>query len=1081
MMEVVMQTQEIISLFSSLGCPVGDEYIPGDDCQAILEEILSRLYKEDKYVRAFRCVISNSQVLKKDLLPLFYNVKNDYKILDLIIEILENLMIPVECLLPIDIMIKEDAGRSTIYQLNWLLTACKEAFLNPCATKSVIDYMKLIIKKEQQTTTEGSNSICLCLLLLRNLLHIPEVRGGAPGGGPSHQNQIIWNVFTQHVDKVLIQLMTCGKRRGWGSYIVQVISLLYKDQNCDTLYKLLNLWCDTAPTESSEDDESNTSPQDQASGDSSSMTMSDPTSDSSDSEHKKHTPKMDVDSKHQSHPKQAQAQTRMTEMLAHGKGRKAQVAMRNKHGNSKNIHPAKYRQPDHSHPLEPQTTIKMMQGTRMCWGSESGLGSSVSTCGSMKMEEGSECGYVSQNQETISRSSNEDKEPSRFGKKKTILQKSLHMIQSNRFSNGKLTLTCQARKELRREKLMKRSKTTTMSIKMFLHHIPSEEDISHVLKEFTVDFLLKGYGLLVSDLKLVVLSTQEMQIETSHFTWLIMFFLPFAAQLELDLDLISPVLSHDTISYLTYEGVSLCEELEVAKLDVGENLTGILSKLYLIVSCLKEIIITVEGYRKVTHLAKADREYIKQLQEKICYTNDLKYFFILLLRHFDPMVHSHQFLQETVVANHNLLVLIENCPKVSKAAIVEHLRQFASEDVMKQYGVLLACYMDNGEMVNNCIFTMMHHVAGDLEKVSVLFQPSILKSFTMILETEFEIRDDWMDLVEYVVQKCLKTKQIKTVPTVLNIYLNEDEEMAADAAHREITSAPVEEPTEPEWRKEDQDSLRWYFTQSISVGDPIGQIKQLFLENCGQTKTRTGIVENLWKQGLILENQYKTLLVQETSLNDPETILNKNTEIDILEGIQVIIEYLYAENKGFFVKWLQGCLLEACYAKLLIDQLITPREPVEPVAYYYTVLGQPVPLVTWSQELWKVMQLEPSIWLLSALNFHLPTRTGQARIFARIPSEWTVDHLYVVTLILGPLNSKSMKFDPTTLAVMKQHCQSPSSGDQTSTTKSGVQSSNCSLFGFYHGSSSMAEWLQKVKHLKTTLKAQPLRESFQTD
>lgn len=56
-------------------------------------------------------------------------------------------MIPVECLLPIDIMIKEDAGRSTICQLNWLLTACKEAFLNPSTTKCVIEYIKLIIKK----------------------------------------------------------------------------------------------------------------------------------------------------------------------------------------------------------------------------------------------------------------------------------------------------------------------------------------------------------------------------------------------------------------------------------------------------------------------------------------------------------------------------------------------------------------------------------------------------------------------------------------------------------------------------------------------------------------------------------------------------------------------------------------------------------------------------------------------------------------------------------------------------------------------------------------------------------------------
>lgn len=70
-----------------------------------------------------------------------------------------------------------------------------------------------------------------------------------------------------------------------------------------------------------------------------------------------------------------------------------------------------------------------------------------------------------------------------------------------------------------------------------------------------------------------------------------------------------------------------------------------------------------------------------------------------------------------------------------------------------------------------------------------------------------------------------------------------------------------------------------------------------------------------------------------------------------------------------------------------------------------TVLGQPVPLVTWTQELWRVMQLEPSIWLLSALNFNLPTRVGQAKIFARIPSEWTADHLYVAALILGPLDS----------------------------------------------------------------------------
>lgn len=37
-------------------------------------------------------------------------------------------------------------------------------------------------------------------------------------------------------------------------------------------------------------------------------------------------------------------------------------------------------------------------------------------------------------------------------------------------------------------------------MKGLLHHTPTDEDISNVLKEFTVDFLLKAYGCLVQEL-----------------------------------------------------------------------------------------------------------------------------------------------------------------------------------------------------------------------------------------------------------------------------------------------------------------------------------------------------------------------------------------------------------------------------------------------------------------------------------------------------------------------------------------------------------------------------------------------------
>lgn len=69
------------------------------------------------------------------------------------------------------------------------------------------------------------------------------------------------------------------------------------------------------------------------------------------------------------------------------------------------------------------------------------------------------------------------------------------------------------------------------------------------------------------------------------------------------------------------------------------------------------------------------------------------------------------------------------------------LSRFATVDIMRQYGLLLEDFKHNGEFVNNCIFTMMHHIGGDLEHIPTLFQPRILKTFSQIWETDFELCD----------------------------------------------------------------------------------------------------------------------------------------------------------------------------------------------------------------------------------------------------------------------------------------------------------------------------------------------------
>jgi timeless protein len=66
--------------------------------------------------------------------------------------------------------------------------------------------------------------------------------------------------------------------------------------------------------------------------------------------------------------------------------------------------------------------------------------------------------------------------------------------------------------------------------------MPTDEDIADLLKDFTVDFLLKGYPSLVADLRSQLMSAEDPDIDKSHLLWLITYFLKFSSQLEVELD-----------------------------------------------------------------------------------------------------------------------------------------------------------------------------------------------------------------------------------------------------------------------------------------------------------------------------------------------------------------------------------------------------------------------------------------------------------------------------------------------------------------------------------------------------------------
>ncbi|KAI8427779.1 hypothetical protein MSG28_002193 [Choristoneura fumiferana] len=286
-MEWVLRSPQTHSTFSNLGFMHADGYHVNESCNLVLEGILHNILAEDRYLRPYRRTINFGQHVQKDLIPLLLNAKEDETV-ELIIRILVNLTTPIECLLSVETISQSDFGRHTLYELNNLLASTKKSFTDDRATKVLMDFFKKNADFTQQSkiTLDQCTNISNCLLLFRNLLHIPEdANSSSPGSnGSVHavQNQILWNIFSQSFDKVLIRLMTIPEARLWGVSLVQLIALLYKDQHATTLHKLLNVWVETGLSDSSEDNESNTTPPNRRSEDSSPMLTSDPTSDSSD-------------------------------------------------------------------------------------------------------------------------------------------------------------------------------------------------------------------------------------------------------------------------------------------------------------------------------------------------------------------------------------------------------------------------------------------------------------------------------------------------------------------------------------------------------------------------------------------------------------------------------------------------------------------------------------------------------------------------------------------------------------------------------------------------------------------------------
>ncbi|XP_073941710.1 timeless [Choristoneura fumiferana] len=1058
-MEWVLRSPQTHSTFSNLGFMHADGYHVNESCNLVLEGILHNILAEDRYLRPYRRTINFGQHVQKDLIPLLLNAKEDETV-ELIIRILVNLTTPIECLLSVETISQSDFGRHTLYELNNLLASTKKSFTDDRATKVLMDFFKKNADFTQQSkiTLDQCTNISNCLLLFRNLLHIPEdANSSSPGSnGSVHavQNQILWNIFSQSFDKVLIRLMTIPEARLWGVSLVQLIALLYKDQHATTLHKLLNVWVETGLSDSSEDNESNTTPPNRRSEDSSPMLTSDPTSDSSDTGA---SGKNNEEPNSENNGWGAFSENNTSENgsppCQQPVENDSDITMRDKNENEtlKSDENKTAKDDPNMMNSQPAVSNKEQQSSKKekenfkSGNSDSGHGTQL------------------ENQESISTSSNDEGTDS----KKPVHQKPHNPKQ---VANNKIptAITLQDRK---RKKLVKRAKANIINVQGLAHKTPSDDDIANVIKEFTVDFLLKGYNSLIRTLHSQILTNIKLEIDTSHFFWLLTYFLKLAAQIELDLELISSALSFEMVSYLTAEGVNLCEQFELAlKLD-GNDLKPSIRRLHLVITAIREFVQAIDAYKKFPHLNPQDHEKLDTLRTKMCELDELRSLLVLLLRTYNPKYHSKAYLQDLIVTNHLLLLFLDigmRSPDGDYSLMTEHIQQFASPEIMYQYALLLEDYMENGEFVNDCIFTMMHHVGGELNSLICLFQPKILKVFTSIWESECEICDDWSDLIEYVINTFVKKPQSLHIShTSIRM---ETEDFEGDEVLKKLTtlSAPEKEEIQApdmekkktaqsggsnasnknKWTENDLSSLSWHYMQCNTQQDVVGEIVICYKED-GSTKTRDSVIKALYKQNIINKEEFDKLSKKETDRCSKMKKINK--EIRDVE-IGKLCEQLRQDGKYKCFEWVQTVLLKACHVKLYFEkktlrcaednltkvegsnilqfkffnQEIQELPVLSPVSYHSLLLDQSVPLVPWNCEQAFMCKDLKFLQLLHKLGFQMPVDTG--KVFIRIPHIWPSEILYELAGRVCEIDTTKLKFSMDDLANVGaypvQHCAS---------------------------------------------------------
>ncbi|XP_026821467.1 protein timeless [Rhopalosiphum maidis] len=713
-MDEIFKNSNTQNMFAHLGTRVGNDYVPSKNCFVILMHIYEKLNSSEESATHLRQIIGFSQLLSKHLIPMFIAVNND-NIIDILLKILVSLISPIECLMLVEKRAGEKGDISTLLRMNWMMMTSKATWTDLKAIKRIMQIIKEHMKKlscypARCTNNQSISFISNCLRLIKNILHIPNEQ---------YQNTLLWMIFSEQFDEIIIALIANSNRGHWAVLIIELIALIFKNQHVDEMSKQIIKMNETIRFDSSEDNESNTSSLYPKNGRNSSPEN---VSDFSNTE--------DNDNENNLNVNQMIKNLRQNNLMDGQDNSSKEIVNQNSKVNTV------------KDKLETKTAVEDI---------------SLLPEHDLKKEDTEE--------------KNDSKNSNRESRRNSFEQIKLE-FEMKTYKPTFASDICRKKVVSRKKKYTKKIIKTKLKLPTFpiQFNVPNEMCIiSYFLQKFTVCFLQNGFNTLVDELYYLLTTNSQQHIDTSLYFWLLTYFCRFCKLSNIELKLVRRIVSFKLISFIVHEGLKISEQLTIAKRQKSPNIHLKVRHLHLAVMAIKEVIKTIEFYRQTAVDSLMYADLIKDLQnsgnnspESITWAKDLKSLFTLLIRYYDSDIQIIEYLHDLIVTNHMVLSLfdtLKDCWNLNDN-ITAYIKKFAVPDLMYKYGVVLQNYEKNSEIINESVFTMMHHVSK-VENTTALFQPIILKTFLKMFENNDIQYKRWSSLIENVLNKFLKSTSNK--------------------------------------------------------------------------------------------------------------------------------------------------------------------------------------------------------------------------------------------------------------------------------------------------------------------------------